>query len=314
MENINTGNVPEMLLGLIDDLSSEYIEVTFGNLWAFLEVSFRNVLILFFILFGYALWRGLIKVPFKDIIEWVVKIGIIYTFISTWEIYNTIVVAFFTTGPDVLVGAALGDGSTGSVSTHLGTVYQRAINMAGDAYNSGGFVMPYIIGSIILISASLMLLYALFLIAMSKIAIAILLGLGPLFIVFLMFEKTQKMFESWLQQLVNYVFISLFTVAVLAFGSFLAEKTILVTNDTTLGSAMLPAITFLLVFMFLTQVMSIASSLSGGIALTTNHAGTLLGYAGGTAIGSAGAAASGVIRRGGRSVADRLGRGSITGQ
>ena len=124
-----------------------------------------------------------------------------------------------------------------------------------------------------------MMIYALFLIALSKIALAVLVGLGPLFILMLMFKQTQKVFEAWLQQLINYMLIVILTVGVL--GLMTAITTNAVTaipgGGISLGDVVPAAIVFLITFLLLTQIMTIASALGGGIALTTQNVGAIVG-------------------------------------
>ena len=40
-----------------------------------------------------------------------------------------------------------------------------------------------------------------------KVALAIVLGLGPIFIALLLFDATKKFFEAWLGQALNYMFV-----------------------------------------------------------------------------------------------------------
>ena len=46
-----------------------------------------------------------------------------------------------------------------------------------------------------------------FLIALSDIALAVLLALGPLFIAMLLFDATQRLFSAWIAQLTTYALI-----------------------------------------------------------------------------------------------------------
>lgn len=58
--------------------------------------------------------------------------------------------------------------------------------------------------------------YTIFLLALSRIALSVLLALGPLFLALLMFETTKRFFESWIAQMANYAFITILTVMVAA--------------------------------------------------------------------------------------------------
>ena len=55
-----------------------------------------------------------------------------------------------------------------------------------------------------------------FLIALSSIALAVLLALGPLFIALLFFDATRRFFTAWIAQLANYALITVLTVMVAA--------------------------------------------------------------------------------------------------
>ena len=51
-----------------------------------------------------------------------------------------------------------------------------------------------------------------FLIALSSVALAVLLALGPLFLALLLFESSRRFFEAWVAQLANYALITILTV------------------------------------------------------------------------------------------------------
>ena len=60
-------NVSDRILSNIDEATITYIDGTFANLWGAISVSFRNILVLWIILYGLAIWRGLVKTSVQDI-------------------------------------------------------------------------------------------------------------------------------------------------------------------------------------------------------------------------------------------------------
>src|SRR6202044_3127739 len=74
----------------------------------------------------------------------------------------------------------------------------------------------YIAGFAVYLMVGLTAIYTIFLLALSRIALSVLLGVGPLFIALLLFETTKRFFESWIAQLANYAFITILTVMVAA--------------------------------------------------------------------------------------------------
>ena len=112
-----------------------------------------------------------------------------------------------------------------------------------------------------------------FLIALSSIALAVLLALGPLFVSLLLFEGTRRFFEAWLAQLANYALITILTVlaaalllqAVESFAAQTAGRGIAITTVDALNMVLIA----MLVFLLMRQVMPIAAALAGGVALSS---------------------------------------------
>jgi type IV secretion system protein VirB6 len=115
--------------------------------------------------------------------------------------------------------------------------------------------------------------YAMFLIALSKIALAVLLAMGPLFIGFRLFEGTRRLFDAWLAQLANYGFITVLTVLVGALLLNLIQNYATQTAARGAALATVDALDMLLasviVLLVLRQIMPIAASLAGGSSLST---------------------------------------------
>jgi type IV secretion system protein VirB6 len=112
-----------------------------------------------------------------------------------------------------------------------------------------------------------------FLIALSKIALAVLLALGPLFICFRLFEGTRRLFDAWLMQLANYGFITVLTVLI---GALLLQMVqSYATQTAARGAALLTVdaldmlLVAVIVLLILRQIMPIAASLAGGGSLST---------------------------------------------
>jgi len=119
----------------------------------------------------------------------------------------------------------------------------------------------------------LLCVYTMFLIALSGIALAVLLALGPLFITLLLFDATRRFFEAWLAQLANYALITILTVLVAALLLQVVESYAAQTAARGTAIATVDALNMMLVavlvFLLLRQIMPIAAGLAGGIALSS---------------------------------------------
>ena len=111
-----------------------------------------------------------------------------------------------------------------SARTTRSAIVDQIIFTGGDAANlliqKGGILdgnfSYYLAGFGVYLIVGLTAIYAMFLLALSRIALSVLLALGPLFIALLFFESTKRFFEAWLAQLANYAFITILTVLVAA--------------------------------------------------------------------------------------------------
>jgi type IV secretion system protein VirB6 len=137
------------------------------------------------------------------------------------------------------------------------------------SWNPGYFIA----GGLVWCLIGLLCVYAMFLLALSNIALAILLALGPLFIALLLFETTKRFFEAWIAQLATYALITVLTVMVAA---LLLQIVLSYATQTAARGSGLFTVDVLhmlliatLVFLVLRQIMPIAAGLAGGISLSS---------------------------------------------
>jgi type IV secretion system protein VirB6 len=112
-----------------------------------------------------------------------------------------------------------------------------------------------------------------FLLALSKIALSILLALGPLFVALLFFDTTNRFFESWIAQLANYAFITILTVMMaalmLTLVSSAAQQAAARGGGIEIADAVRVCMAAGLTFLVMRQVMPMAAGLASGLALSS---------------------------------------------
>ena len=167
METINK------ILDGIDAATKTYISDTVAILASNLNATFRDLLILFFILYGFGIWRGVIKADAIAYFWTVVKISVIYHIIFTWTVYNGVIVNFLIDSPDAMAGKIIVGTDAKSATGVIATAYDKSLDAASIAYGAKGTIMPFVLGSIILFSATIVLFIAILLIGLSKIALAV---------------------------------------------------------------------------------------------------------------------------------------------
>jgi len=108
---------------------------------------------------------------------------------------------------------------------------------------------------------------------LASIASSLLLAIGPLFIVMLLFDSTRRLFDAWVAQLANYALITILTV--MSAALLLRVVASYAAQTAARGAALLTVdaldmlLIAMLVFLMLRQIMPIASSLAGGLSLTS---------------------------------------------
>ncbi len=149
----------------------------------------------------------------------------------------------------------------------IDAIWDSGGTVAGNLWDKGGLWQGdfgfYLAGAVVWCLMGVLCVYAMFLIALSSIALAVLLALGPLFIGLLFFDATRRFFSAWIAQLANYALI---TVSDRDGGRVAAANRAIVRcancgareRDITVDALNMMLIA-VLVFLVLRQVMPIAS-------------------------------------------------------
>lgn len=213
----------------------------------------RACLVLYIALYGAAFTFGLIQSPQMDFIIRVMKIAIVIQLIgpNAWNFFNTYFFTLFTDGTKYIIYIMNNLFDTGGTIYGSGQEWLRGINDQwannGDATTflfldrtvgqfleqsfwirligllfTGPFGWLYIIAIIIgMVIFTIGVIQAILAYIIALIAMAMLIGIAPLFITFLLFTQTKDLFEAWIQQLVNYALRPIFMFTTLAIFNFL---------------------------------------------------------------------------------------------
>ena len=258
----------------LNRILSTYIGNHTAQLAAALEPMIVTLATLYVMIWGYLQLTGEIQEPFiaglKRIIVLVVVLGVS---LHLW-LYNTLIVDTFFNAPSQVAASIVG--ANDSV-----TVVDQIIFQGGDAASlliqKGGILNGdfsyYVAGYAVYLIVSLTAIYTIFLLALSRIALSVLLALGPLFVALLFFETTKRFFESWIAQLANYAFVTILTVMVAAFMMTLISTAATQAANAGGGIQIAQAVRVCmaagLTFLVMRQVMPMAAGLASGLALST---------------------------------------------
>lgn len=253
-----------------------YIGDNTARLASVLEPTVVTLATLYVMAWGYLHLMGKIDEPIITGLKRICMVALILGVGLRLWLYNTVIVDTFYNAPAQLAAAMVG--SSDPVST-IDTIWNSGGAVGGALWNkaavpwSGSAIGFYIVGAIVYCLMALLCVYAMFLIALSSIALAVLLALGPLFVAFLFFDVTRRMFVAWVAQLTNYALITVLTVMVAALllriVQSYAAQTAARGPDIVMVDALHMMLVSVLVLLILRQIMPIAAGLAGGVSLNS---------------------------------------------
>lgn len=291
----------EETLAFIDDSLDTYIFDSYQSLSSALVTPFWLAVTVWCIIYGYMIMKQTIHPKPEDLINNLMKITISYILVAEWGLINELLVNTVTNGPSALIGS-LTSSSGESVYASLGKVSEQVLEASGKGYDADGIVNSFVAGTTILVSGLFAVLYAFFLIMVSKLALAVLLALTPLFGLFYIFKGSAKMLETWLIQLMNFALLAVLTVATLTLMTSVFEQALSLIPENEDELTLAKCLGLILVgvgsFLTLMQIRSLASAIAGGVALSTFGA-----------YGSAVRTGQGAIASGGRMAGSKVSSG-----
>jgi type IV secretion system protein VirB6 len=261
----------------LNGLLAGYIGSTAATVAAVLEPAIVALAAVYVMGWGYLHGTGQIEEPVIDGLQRIARIALVLGIGLKLWLYNTLLVDSFFNAPGQLAAAVIG--APDSV-----TIVDQIIFTGGDAASAlmekGGILdgnfSYYLAGFFVYIAVGVAAIYTIFLLSLAKVALSVLLALGPFFIATLLFQVSRRFFEAWIAQLANYAFIAV--LATLAVALLMRLLTVTAAQAAALGTgisiadAVRVCFAAALIFLVLRQVMPMASGLAGGLALTTHNA------------------------------------------
>jgi len=253
---------------------SGYIGDNTARVATALEPAVITLGTLYVMAWGYLQLTGRIEEPMVAGLRRIVSLALVFGVALRLWLYNSVIVDTFYTAPAQFAATVIG--ATDPVQT-IDAIWDRGGSVAGFLWGQGGVLHGdfgfYVAALAVWLLMGLLCVYTMFLIALSSVALAVLLALGPAFIVMLLFESTRRYFLAWIGQLLNYALITILTVMAAALLLRIVQS--YAAQTAARGSAILTvdALNMLLVstlvLLFMRQVMPIAAALAGGVALNS---------------------------------------------
>ena len=253
---------------------TDYVAVKTAAVAGAIEPAVVTLATIYVMIWGFLSLSGRIQEPIWEGVKRIVFIAIILGAGLRLWLFNGVIVDTFFNAPSQLAATITGSANPVSV---IDTIWDKGGTVASNLWNKGGVLNGdfgfYLAGAVVYFIMGGVAVYALFLLALSKLALALILALGPVFICLLFFEATRRFFEAWIAQLANYALIAVLSTLV---ASLMLQVVSSYATQTAARGAAIVTVDALnmvlcasLVLLIMRQVMPIAAGLASGIALSS---------------------------------------------
>lgn len=231
---------------------------------------------LYVVLYGYLVLRGSIQEPVLDFGYRAIKLAIIVMLVKNAGEYQTYVTNIFFEALPREISQALNTGVAPSATT-FDSLLDKGQDSAADIWSRASWSLDIVlgIGGAMVIGASFIVAAIGYIVSLyARLALAIVLAIGPVFVALAMFQASRRFTEAWIGQLANFVILQVLVVAV---GSLLITcidttfTAIEGYSDVLMRPTALCAICLAALYVFY-QLPNIASALAaGGASLTYGY-------------------------------------------
>lgn len=203
-------------LRAVDCAAGATAQAAFGRLFGSdgaLLPALTILLTLYVGFFAFALITGRSRIGVAALTPRMITVGLVLTFATSWIAYQSVVWNLAVGAPDQIAGILLGtNGSATTIFADKIDVVFAALIEATGPQGTEGATSAFSPPGLMWLGAMLLLLGTVGLLATCKIALAILLALGPIFVVLALFPSTRGLFTGWLKGVVMLAVTPLFAV------------------------------------------------------------------------------------------------------
>jgi len=277
----------DQIITNIDNIVLGFVQGSFGSLTSAVQTFWQLMFTVFIAFYGYKIFiSGKFSAP--DLIIHCVKMLLVLALATQWNAFFMFVYSMATNLPSDIAGQIMQAASNSlgaqaqaatvaSANTALGQFYDRSLTVYSNLLEGAGWghVALYIYAGAVLLGALAFTGYATMLIILAKLAVAVILAVGPVFILLYIFHDTRKLFEGWLRTLLNYAIVPIFVYGLLALLLAITAPPLAylethsgVYDQLTTAVGPFLATTFIATLLLM-QVMGIAANITGGVSLST---------------------------------------------
>lgn len=181
------------------DTTAQYFNQLFAN-GGSLELVLVMVLVNYVAIFGISLLLGRSNLSIRALLPRIITIGFVLTFATSWLAYQSVVWNLAIGAPDWLATILTrSEGSATHVFAQKLDMVFMAIQQASEGQEDFAAFSP---PGMMWMGATMLLLGTVGVLVTARIALALLVALGPIFVVMALFNGTRGLFTGWLKGVV----------------------------------------------------------------------------------------------------------------
>jgi len=258
----------------LNGLLADYIGATTGRMAGILEPAVVTLATLYVMVWGYLHLAGRIQEPVLEGLKRFAILGVVFgAGLNLW-LYNGVIVDTFFVAPGELAAGLLGAEDFVAI---IDRILFRGDAVATALLAKAGFLNGnpsfYFAAVAVYLTVGVTAIYTMFLLTLSRIALSVLLALGPLIIPLFLFDTTRRFVEAWIAQLANYAFVAILAGLVAALMMTLIDRAAAqgqsVAGGITIAHAVRVCLAAGFTFLVMRQVLPMASALASGVAIST---------------------------------------------
>lgn len=248
--------------GRLETLLAEQL----GHMLAEVAPAVRSALVLYVVIYGFSILRGAIAEPVMEFSVRSVKLAIAVTLAGSTAYQDYVAQPLFELLPNAVARSVAGPGAP-DVGAAFDQFYARAAYLAETLNAEANLTnpSPWLVAALVYGSAAVTAAVGFGIVLLAKVALALVVALGPAFIACALFEATRRYFFGWLSQAVNYIILFGLILAVLqlVFALVADQWPKIEASDPVAGGLTFAALC-LLAAIFFFQTPAIAAGIAGG--------------------------------------------------
>ncbi|MEE4155011.1 MAG: type IV secretion system protein [Erythrobacter sp.] len=200
-------------LTAVDCIAGQVSEQAFGRLFGAdgqMAIILTMLLIFYVAFLGIGLMLGRASLSVRALVPRMMTLGLVLTFATSFAAFSTVFYNLFVLGPDWVAGV-LTD-TQGSATTTFATKLDIVFIAVQEASTGQTDINMFSPPGMMWFGAMLLLLGTVGLLVTARIGLALLLAVGPIFVVLALFEGTRGLFVGWLKGLVMLALVPIFAV------------------------------------------------------------------------------------------------------